>query len=184
MDFPVPRIPPPPILTPFSLDSLGLEYSAISASGIGGIASASWAANNKAYFYPFRLFTWATAYQLLFTVGGTSSGNIDVGIYDSQLNRIVSAGSTGMSATVNTVQALNIADTVLPPGDYLLAVACSTTGGTWLRTPTLTDEVLLGSIPVYEQASAFPLPDPCVPVLCTDASQGIGAVGIQFVPTF
>jgi hypothetical protein len=141
--------------------------------------------NNKAYYYPFRLSDWGLARQLLFWVGATSSGNIDVGVYDSQKNLIVSAGSTAMSATVNTVQELNITDTLLPPGDYLLGVACSTTGGTCFQTGSASsDEAMLSMVPIYEQTSALALPDPCVPVLCTDAAPFIWVAGIQFAANF
>ena len=183
MDFPTYRMPPPPILTPFHPDSLGMALPGGASAALGSIASSAWPADNLALFYPFRLYDWATAYQLLFWVGATSSGNIDVGIYDSQKNLIVSAGSTAMSATVNTVQELNIADTVLPPGDYLLGVACSTTGGTTFTTAT-ADELLLSVHPIYEQASALPLPDPCVPVSTTQTSTARVVCGIQFRTVF
>ncbi|MDP3909266.1 MAG: hypothetical protein Q8Q14_02655 [Gemmatimonadales bacterium] len=185
MDWPNIKWPAPPVLTPFALESLGFGVPAPTGSAsIGGATSSTWSVNNKAYFYPFRLHEFATAYQLLFWVGATSSGNIDVGIYDSQLNLIVSAGSTAMSATVNTVQEINITDTVLPPGDYLLGVACSTTAGTCFNSGGGVDDILLSSYPVYEQTTALPLPDPAVPVLCTDSSPSRWVCGIQFVPTF
>lgn len=187
MDFPRYSLPPPPILLPDSLESdwFGTQASAATNQTNSSNSSFAWPVNNKAYFYPFRLLTFATVYQLLFFVGATSAGNIDVGIYDSQKRRIVSAGTTAMSATVNTVQELNVTDTVLPPGDYLLAAACSTTGGFVFGRSALNDELTLGAVPVYEQTSALPLPDPCVPVLCTDASVPMSmSIGIQLVPTF
>jgi hypothetical protein len=163
---------------------MGLAVGAGTAGNdLGSAASGSWSVNNKAYFYPFRLQSHAVAYQLLFWVGATSSGNIDVGIYDSQKNLVVSSGSTAMSATVNTVQELNITDTALPPGDYLLAGACSTTGGTCFRVAS-NDELALASYPVYEQTLALALPNPCTPVACTDTAPMRWVIGIQFVPTF
>jgi len=176
---------PPPVLMPHSLDSLGIATSA-GNQVLNGASSAAWKSNNLALFYPFRMFDWATAYQLLFFVGATSNGNIDVGIYDSQKNLIVSSGSTAMSATVNTVQELNIADTVLAPGDYLLGVVCSTTTGTVFATaiPGGTDEFALTTVPIYQQASALPLPNPCVPVITTEGDPVVVVCGIQFRPTF
>lgn len=177
-------MPAPTVMTPFHADACGRSIRIAAATSLGSAASAAWTANNKAYYYPFSLTDWAIAYQLLFWVGATSSGNIDVAIYDSQKNRIVSAGSTAMSATVNTVQELNITDTTLEPGDYLLAGACSTTGGTCFQGVPATDEITLASIPVYEQTTALALPDPGVPVLCTDASPPFWCIGIQLFPTF
>lgn len=175
-----------PVFTPWSLDLQGATVSASAANFTGGLGSSSsavWTVANKAYFYPFRLHEFAVAYQLLFWVGATSNGNIDVGIYDSQKNLIISSGSTAMSATVNTVQELNITNTELNPGEYLLAGACSSATGTCFQLST-GDELALPVSPVYEQTSALALPNPCTPVLCTDGSPPRVAIGIQFVPTF
>lgn len=178
-------LPPSPVLTPFSPESLGLSIVALGGGTLSNCASATWPANNTALFYPFRLHTWATAYQLLFWVGATSSGNIDVGIYDSQKNLIISSGSTAMSATVNTVQELNITDTTLPPGDYLLGVVCSTTAGTTFNVAAggFSAAIQQSSYPVYTQASALPLPNPCTPVVASTV-RAVVACGIQFRPTF
>lgn len=185
-DFPDYRMPPPPILTPWHAESMGVVIRGmINISTLNGATSATWPVANKAYFFPFRLTDWATAYQLLFWVGATSSGNIDVAIYDSEKNRIVSAGSTAMSATVNTVQELNITDTVLPPGEYLLGVACDNTTGTVFQN-SAADEFVFAHLPIYEQAglTAAALTDPAVPVVCTDASPSVIACGIQFRSVF
>lgn len=180
MDFPAEGFPPPSVLLPYSFESIGVARG---ATGLAGATSVSWSANNLAYYYPFSLTSWATAYQLLFWVGATSSGNIDIGIYTTQKNRLVSAGTTAMSVTVNTIQLINITDTVLAPGAYLLGVACSTTGGT-VFAGTQADEASLSTNPIYEQATALPLPDPCVPVVSTQASPLCVVAGIVFVPTF
>ncbi len=183
-DFPGYEMPVGPILTPFSPEAQGSAANSVSAIGtIGAATSSTWPTNNIALYYPFRLTSWATAYQLLFWVGATSSGNIDVGIYDSQYNRIVSAGTTAMSATVNTVQEINITDTVLSPGDYLLGGACSTTAGTVFRL-LANDEIGLSGGVAYEQASAMPLPDPAVPVISTNANPVFAVIGIQFRSVF
>lgn len=184
MDFPTARIGPPPILTPFHSDMLGLPFASDVGvmSGLWSASSAIWPVANKGYFYPFHLDDWATAYQLLFWVGATSSGNIDMAIYDSQKNRIVSSGSTAMSATVNTVQELDITDTVLPPGDYILGVGCDNNTGTCFRETLSSDEFGLTAAMHYEQTGLTgpTLPDPCVPVACTDTTPGWRVVGIQF----
>jgi len=183
MDFPAAILPPFPILTPWVAESAGPAIFGLGGGGIGTATSSTWPANNLALFYPFKLADWATVYQLFFWVGATSSGNIDVGIYDSQKNRIVSAGTTAMSATVNTIQELNVTDTVLGPGSYLLGAACSTTVGTGFRV-TNTDEVYLPSFPGYEQATALPLPDPCVPVVNTQANVTVFVAGAQLRSVF
>lgn len=182
-DFPSYAMPAPPVLTYANLDSYGAG-DVLLGQTLGAAASATWPVNNKGYYYPFRLTAWATAYQLLFWVGATSSGNLDVGIYDSQKDKIVSAGSTAMSATVNTVQEINIADTVLPPGDYFIGVSCSTTGGTCFRASAQSDEGVLPIMAVYEETSALPLPATATPVICTDTVPPLFAAGIQLRSVF
>lgn len=183
-DFPGLELPPPPVITPFHYDSLGSVIQSGGGGPLSGVSSATWPVNNKAFYYPFRLTSFATCYQLLFWVGATSSGNIDVAIYDQQKNRVVSSGSTAMSATVNTVQELNITDTDMKPGDYLLAGACSTTSGTCFRSSVPGDEITLPMMAIYEQTTALPLPDPGVPVVTTDATPGVWCIGAQFRSIF
>jgi hypothetical protein len=166
VDFPALRMPAPPILTVAHPDCRGFQTPVSQGILAVNFASAAWVGANTAYMWPFKLTDWATAYQLLFMVGATSSGNIDVGIYDAQKNKVVSAGSTAMSATVNTVQELNITDTLLAPGDYLLAAACDNTTATCFRSAP-PDETQLSIAPVYEQAglTAAALTNPAVPVI-------------------
>lgn len=186
MDFPSYRMPTPPVMTPCTMHSLGAVLAGLSSAVmIGSGFSTAWTANNKAYYYPFALTEFATARQLLFWVGATSSGDIDVGIYTGAGNLIVSAGSTAMSATVNTVQELNITDTLLAPGDYFLGVVCSTTVGTCFVALSDSDETVLSSLPVYQEAlGGSTLPATATPVLSTDATPPIYIVGIQFASAF
>jgi hypothetical protein len=179
-DFPNYRMPVPPILTPFSPEACG-GFVSLAFGGtnhLGTIASASFPANNRAYYYPFTLTDWGTALKLLLAIGATSVGNVDVGIYTSEKNNIVSAGSTAMSATVNTIQEIDITDTLLPPGEYLLAVALSDSTGTVLRVG-LTDELGLSLVPVYEE-DVFPLPATAAPVISASTTVPLVGVGIQF----
>lgn len=179
MDWPTNRLPAPTIMSPFHPDSLGIVNI---TDVLAGAASATLTAN-KAYYFPFTLFDWATVYQLLLLIGATSSGNIDVGIYDDELNRILSAGSTAMSGTTDTVQEINVADTELPPGNYYIAVVVDNATGT-VHYNAINDDPGLSKFTVLEEASAFPLPATATPVLCTDSAVPIIAVGAQLFPTF
>ncbi len=146
--------------------------------------SGGWIAANRAIFYPFSLTEPATVVQLLWFVGATSSGNIDVGVYDSEMRLLVSAGTTAMSATINTVQELNVADTLLPPGKYYLAGVCSSGTGTIFLQNAASDEGSLSGAIMYEQASAIPLPNPATPVLTTATALVMHLFGIQFASAF
>ena len=80
---------------------------------------------------------------------GTQSGSIDVGIYDSALARVVSSGSTACPASGK--QTITIADTLLQPGIYYLAIAPSDATATFGR---------VGSSDFtgyYSQSTNFPL---------------------------
>jgi len=183
-DFPSNPQPFSPILTPCHEDSTGDTYQ---ITVLGDAASASWTVANKALFYPFRLSSFAVAYQMLWWVGASSAGNIDVGIYAGDgKTRIVSAGSTAMSATVNTIQELNITDTVLPPGDYYLAGACDSTSGTCFRATSAADENVLASQPIYEQTglTAAALPAAATPVYTTDTAASVWVIGVQLRSVF
>jgi len=180
MDFPFARLAPPPILTTYSREACGaaLRIGGGNGNGLNGAATGSWPTANKALFFPFILTDWAVVYQLLFYVGATSAGNVDMGIYTPEGTRVVSAGSTAMSASVNTIQELNVTDTTLAPGRYLLAAACSSTSGTCFRLSP-ADETILCSYPTYEQASAFALPATATPVLSTDTTPRLVVWGAQ-----
>lgn len=181
MDFPTYGQPASPILHVCSHE-FGLQPGA--ALPLSNASSSAWPANNLAIYVPFRLSTFETVYQLLFYVGATSGGNIDVAVYDAALRRIIAAGTTAMSATINTVQELNVTDTVLPPGEYLLGAACSSTSGTAFRL-SVADEFGLCQRPIYEEAlGGLPLPATATPVFMTQATLYLPLVGIQLAPTF
>lgn len=92
-------------------------------------ASAAWPAANTAIFVPFTVYQPLIAVKMFCLNGGTASGNIDIGIYDDQQNRLVSMGSTAQAGT-STIQSFDIADTTLLPGAYYMAMNESGTTGT------------------------------------------------------
>lgn len=175
-DFPGEVFPVPAVLTPFSEEAYGMGLGSLNFLGI---ASTAWPGVNVILYYPFKLADYGLAQQLMFYVGATQNGNVDVGIYDSQGNKIVSAGSTAMAAA-NSLQLFDITDTWLPPGEYLLAVWCSSATGT-CRIATQTDEILLARVAVYTETAAS-LPAVATPTLTSAASPAIAAVGIAFRP--
>lgn len=119
-------------------------------------ASAAWPASSRAIFQPFEVQVPSIAKQIAFVVGATSSGNIDVGIYDLGGNRLVSKGSTAMSASTNAIQVIDITDTLLQPGVYYAALAVDNTTGTTFRWNPATQQ--LTAFGVQQAASAFVLP--------------------------
>lgn len=184
MDWPAEAMPAPPILTAWSPDSIGLSLNLMANASLGLTATGGWGGANLCRFYPFRLYSPAVATQMLWWVGSSTAGNLDVGIYDAQSRLIVSSGSTAQSATTNTVQELNITDTELSPGDYLLAGTVNNISTTCFSI-NFNDELCQSSLMFLEQASAFPLPATAAPVHFTASdTPGLFAIGIQFASVF
>ena len=181
MDFPASITRNPPIITPFSPWAsnvpLNISWSMTLAT------SGAWQSANQALYYPFQLTDHATLYQFLWFVGGTATGNVDLGVYDAQNHLIVSTGSTALSGT-NAVQQFNVTDTALAPGSYLLAGVASTTSATIFRISAGADELILPLGPIYQEASALPLPATATPVLTTETTTIIPAFGIQLRSVF
>lgn len=139
-----------PTISPFHPESIG--------SALTNIMSLASSVNTAdlAHYYPFTIYSPVTVYDMFYIVGATSNGNIDLGIYDSQLNRIVNSGSTGMG-TANTFQIVPITDTLLVPGDYFMAYQASSGTGTTSQRSGAADQIPL--IMKYTQAvGSFGLP--------------------------
>lgn len=85
---------------------------AIAQSAIYGTAQ-------KCTFVPMTLPVACVAQQMVVVNGVTINGNVDVGIYDKDMNSLVTKGST-VQAGATAVQLFNIADTPLNPGRYFL----------------------------------------------------------------
>jgi hypothetical protein len=127
------------------------------ASGPTFTASTPWVQANMAIYLPVVVRRQLTVYQLGWVNGSSVSGNIDVGIYDRNFNRLVSAGSTAQAGT-NAIQLVDIADTTLTPGVYYLAMAMDNTSGGITMTGAGPTGSHYRSCGVAQQASAFPLP--------------------------
>lgn len=181
-DFSTYDLPVPPILSTYSRDFFGKMMQSGGPTGSAMSATSSaWPTANIALIYPFKLCEWATAYQLLLHIGATTSGNVDIGIYDSQGNRIVSSGSTA-AGTINVLQQFNITDTVLSPGDYYLAIGCDNTTCTMFSSPAVPDETFMTRAPVYQVTGLTgpTLPATITPVVTTQTTIKLIVAGIQF----
>jgi hypothetical protein len=162
VDWPTTLLPPLPILSVFQQEFLSEQQGMTTnapASQSGGV-------NNQAWFIPFRIDVERIAVKLCYVVGATASGDVDMGIYDSQWNRLVSNGAGTAQGSINTLQEFNITDTPLPPGQYALALSLSLSTGTFFAA-SVSDESTVPLIPMYEQATAHPLPNPATPVQTT-----------------
>lgn len=138
-----------------SISTLSAVYNRISTLG----ASAAWPSANTAYFVPFALGSPFIARKMAFGCGTTAGGNCDVGIYDTEGNRIVSSGATARSASSEVI--VDITDTYLDRGIYYMAMSHDGTNNIVFVTPSGTSPVPLQKARlagVVQMASAYVLP--------------------------
>lgn len=153
-----------PLVTihPWSLESIGIAITSAGGIVFMSTSSAVYPSANLAILIPFILAKQFTVVKMFTCNGSTASGNLDVGIYTNEggaspvLRLIVSKGSTAQSGT-SVVQGLDIADTILPPGSYYMAIVMNNILGTFFRG-TVTTASIATAIGIRFKTSAFPLP--------------------------
>lgn len=109
------------VLSSLSLQSVGLEGIMVTGGGTG---AAAWPAANLVIYVPFWLSEPLTVTKLWLAIGAPA-GTIDVGIYDSVGNLLVSAGSTTVTASA-ALQVMDVTDTTLNRGNYYFGTVAST----------------------------------------------------------
>jgi len=142
-------------ITPWSLESVGALMVAIQMAPLISTGSLAWVTANDAVLVPFTLASPITIKKIFCHNGATVSGNIDLGIYDESLVKLLSTGSTAQ-AGVNGLQVLTPTATKLGPGNYYLALAIDNTTATIFQVNTVTDSVLFTKT-VRRFAASFPL---------------------------
>lgn len=178
-DFPGPSWPPLNVITPWHEDSMGhLPWAAWSGT-LTSTASAAFV-DELIYFYPFVIRQSALAVKMGYIVGATAAGSVDLGIYDSQGNLIVSTGLTAQG-TINVLQEIDITDTLLNPGNYYMAIKCTDGTGTGFSTAP-ADERILSHVPIYTEAggAGAALPTTATMISSTQASVAVIAMGVWF----
>ena len=139
----------------FSPESIGLE---LMSTGVTASTSFAWPTANLALYIPVEVYTPILIAKMSINNGATVSGNVDVGIYDVGGAKLVTMGSTAQSG-VSAIQTFDIADTLLLPGLYYMALAIDNTTSTiagWTGAIAIECEAM----GVFQQASAFALPSP------------------------
>lgn len=180
-DFPNPSWPPLNVITPFHSDSMGLLIRQLAqGTGLTGCSSIAFTDELISY-YPFRIFEPATAVKMGYMVGATAAGNVDLGIYNSQENLLVSTGLTAQGA-INTLQEINITDTLLNPGTYYMAIKCTAATGTAFKAGLFADERIIPLFPIYEETggAAAALPTAATFALTTATDIALCLMGVWF----
>lgn len=178
-DFPNMRWPPLNHITPFHSESIGDAYRGGGGSAMSSASSGAFT-DDQIYYYPFIIHESAIAVKMAYLVGATASGNVDLGIYDSQWNLLVSTGLTAQG-TINVLQELDITDTLLNPGIYFMAIKCTSGTGTAFRV-TRGDEVTLSVLPMYTEIGGADaaLPTTGAPTITIEVSSHIYVMAVYF----
>jgi hypothetical protein len=175
-----PRWPVSGHITPFSKES-GVELLALfGTAGQENSRSTITTVANLAMFVPFVLHGPVTVVKLFADIG-SSSGNIDIGIYDEDGALIVSIGSTAQAGA--GIQSFDITDTRIGPGRFYLAIVSNNaTGGlVALSSGVLGRMVVTG---MRWMSSAFPLPATAVFDTSTSAIDLVPLIGASLRTTF
>lgn len=171
-NFPNYRLPNLPTITPFHEASLGslTRY-------LAGTAFASATAGSQvAQFFPWVVEMPITIVKGFVMNGASVNGNVDVGVYDHEFNRLVSMGATAQAGTT-AIQSLDITDTTIDPGRYWLAFLCSGTGT--VHAKLSTDEIILPVFPLLEMTGQTALPATATAAKNTQASPIIPLFGFS-----
>lgn len=113
-----------PTISPHCVDAMFMNFR----------SNASNMANTMAmnlltvYIYQFRLSVDFPVTYFWWVNGGTVNGNVDVGVYDVDGNKIASAGSTAQSGAGSVQRVPPAPSLILGPGKYQMAIATTGTG--------------------------------------------------------
>jgi hypothetical protein len=144
------------LITPWSWESIGAELLG-GYSGGGQIISATYPSANLAIAVPFQT---ARALQIrkMFWANGTTAGtnSVDVGVYSLNGARLVSGGGT-LSVGANTLQEVDVTDTMLQPGSYYMAYAQNGVTMTPIMQ-SLAQSANMRCCGIAQMASAYVLP--------------------------
>jgi hypothetical protein len=143
------------VISPWSAEALGHQLVYTGKGGIGSAGSITNPTQNAAIYVPFTVGHPIVVAQLWWQNGATANGNVDCGIFGEDGTLIVAAGATAQG-TVNVIQAVNITDTPIGPGNYWMGLSSSSATATFFST-NLTIE-LARALGLLGEASAHPLP--------------------------
>lgn len=159
------------IITSASWNCVGQDV-AVMNNNFGPIGA--YPAANRAFFVQFAI-AFPFVVRKMFWFNGTTAAtdSADVGVYTEEGARVVSGGGTAISGA-NTLQEVDVTDTLLQPGRYWFAYAQNgTTATPWVAAPATAVARVLGGA---QMSSAYVLPSTFTPAAL--ASSLIPFVGI------
>ena len=132
----------------FTQKIVNVSYFGMTGNGSSGGAIA----NNDAFYMPIDVMGDMTITKISLYIQ-TSSGNIDVGLYNSSGTKLVSSGSTSSPGT--GVRTITVASTDISAGQHYLAIAADNTTFKWGQT---TGAATMATRMMQRETSDFPLP--------------------------
>jgi hypothetical protein len=175
LNFPRQVLPPLPVISTLSLDSVGSLMSLNPTNP----ASAVFPSANRAYYYPFYVSTPILPLIMFIVNGAAVSGNFDIGIYTAAGTKLWSIGTT-QQLNINTVQKVTYAGPTLGVGTFMMAVVLDNGTGTLQRGA-------ISSVPIAQRAgiktqnTAFPLP--ATATYAAPASAFVPVIGLRWDTT-
>lgn len=140
------------IISPLSYQALGTQLWTM---GQTALANVSYGAANLMVLYPFWVPEPTTFTKAFFETSTTVAGAVDVGLYDSSGNLLVSSGSvTVVSPGGSMNQTIDITDTTVARGTYYAGMTCNTSGGTMVFFGVTPAAAILQGIGCVQMASA------------------------------
>lgn len=142
-------------MSPYSIHAAMLGFG---SSSLSVFAATAWPSANLAIFVPFSVPTWMPVHSFFVNQGTTVSGNLDIGVYTLNGNRLASIGGIAASGTSTTGQFYTLPNPItLRYGTYYMAIVCDNT--------TITPEAQQMGSPIFnsacgmlQQSNAYPLP--------------------------
>lgn len=146
-------------------------------NGAAGVSWAvgTWGGSDLAMYVPQVFPARCSPYELRI-LGGNTTGNYDLGVYDSKFRRLFSTGSTALTAAIQVLSLPNF--TVEAGSLYYAALAMSDGSGTILRV-SFTPAYPAQAAGIATEASALPLPATATPLPSARAPVPIFAWGIR-----
>lgn len=147
----------------------------------GATATGAWFSANDPLAVPFALANGGVVGALGWINGSSAGDNVDVGIYDTAWNRLVSTGSIVGSGS-NLWQYQDVTDVAIPPGRYYLVMARSTTTTNRQGFYATTASALVMSYMGCQDSAtdAFPLPNPLTNMAAAATATRIPVMGMMF----
>lgn len=161
-----------------TLDSHDLMNSS-TLLGTTAPANTAWPAASIGIFVPFSAGMPVTLKEAWVETGTlTTSNNMQIAVYGSDFTRKFTTGNITVATASDTVNSSAIADVVIPPGEYYMALSCD---GTRNILATTLAVGVYQSMGVLEQTglTAATLPDPMVPVTYTRAFLPLFGLNLQ-----